>query len=153
MEDQLPFLSVFLVNECCIPRRCEGWARELGWRIRSMGLYNAVVYLKEHLNATGLQIFFDTFQKHIDDEIWLPIPTIKDDNGYQLILIEESGKVYAALYSSHTEAQRECSIVMTDLHKLLDPVFDNPAIDGIVIDPDTHLLFLEKDFLRQHLHW
>lgn len=48
--------------------------------------------------------------------------------------------------------KRKCTIVMTDLRKFLVPVSDNPSIDGIVIDPDTHLLFLEKDFLLQHLH-
>ena len=58
-----------------------------------MQLHDAVVYLKEHPDATGLQIFFDTFQRHIDDEIWFPIPTIKNDDGYQLILIEELGKI------------------------------------------------------------
>ena len=118
-----------------------------------MQLHDAVLHLKEHPDAEGAQVFFDTFQSHIDNEIWLPVPTIKDDDGYQLILIEELGKVYAALYSSHTEAKRKYTIVMTDVRKLLVPVFDIPAIDGIVIDPDTHLLFLEKYFLCQYLHW
>ena len=75
------------------------------------------------------------------------MPTKQDAHGYQLRILENQGKAYAAMNSDNSEVKTPGSIVMTDINKLLSPVFENPAIGGIVIDPDTTSLCLDKGFI------
>ena len=86
---------------------------------------------------------------------WIHIPGEQDENGFRLKVIASRGKHFAGMYSDSFEMRGgKQSIVVTDINKLLDPVFANPRIDGIVIDPDTYSLCLEKPYLlRCLLHW
>lgn len=66
-----------------------------------------------------------------------------------MTIIESRGKHFAAMFSDPSEISNpdKVSIVLTDINKLIEPVFHNENIDGIVIDPYTTSLFLEKPFL------
>lgn len=90
---------------------------------------------------------------YVDESTWVPMPTINDPNGYRLRIVEARGKPYAAMYSDQTEIKASGSIVMTDINKLLEPVFENPEIAGIIIDPETTSLCIDKGFfLKCILH-
>ena len=84
---------------------------------------------------------------YVDGGTWVPMPIIDDPNGYRLRIVEARGKPYAVMYSNQTEIKASGNIVMTDINKLLELVFANPEIAGIIIDPETTSLCMDKGFL------
>lgn len=110
-------------------------------------LYNVVDSLKKSQGPTAMRELSKVLRKYVTEGTWIPMPTIQDSKGYRLRIIESRGNAYAAMYSDNSEVKVAGSIVMTDINKLLDPVFENPEIAGVVIDPDTTSLCLDKGFL------
>ena len=89
----------------------------------------------------------------LDNKTWLPFPTQKDAKGYQITVVEERNKAYAVMYTAKAEARPGESIATTDIRKLIEPVYQNDDIDGIVINPHSVGLYLEKHaLLRMFLH-
>ncbi len=86
---------------------------------------------------------------YVEKNSWVPIPVHQDTNGYQFKIVENRGKRYAAMYSDNTHIKKdpEYDIADTDINKLIEPVFHNEHIDGIVINPYTDFLCLDKSFL------
>ena len=67
--------------------------------------------------------------------------------------MEENDKYYVAMLSDMSENIKNSNvkIVVTDINKLLDQVFSNNDIAGIVIDPYTSCMFIEKYTLQKIL--
>lgn len=111
-------------------------------------LNDAVKKLKAGINAETVDNFNKVFKYCIDNNVWLPLLFYNED-GYRVFILEENGKYYASMLSDMSENIKNphTKFVLTDVNKLLDRVFSNEDIDGIVIDPYTNSMFIEKHLL------
>ena len=122
-------------------------------KAQQSALYQVLDKLKKSQGPAVMAELSRVLKAYVDDGTWVPMPTIDDPNGYRLRIVEARGKPYAAMYSDQTEIKARGSIVMTDINKLLEPVFANPEIAGIIIDPETTSLCIDKGFfLKCILH-
>jgi len=55
--------------------------------------------------------------------------------------------MFVAIYSDDSEIQSTEDVMMLDINEVMNTVFHNSQIAGIVVDPDTTGLCLEKGFL------
>ena len=110
-------------------------------------LFLAIQRLKRSQGPETMSELSRILKRYVDDGAWLPMPVEPDANGDRLRIIESRGRAYAAMYSDPAEAKFSGRIVMTDIKKLLEPVFSNRELAGIVIDPETTSLCLDKRFL------
>ena len=90
-------------------------------------------------------------KRYIDDGTWVYMPGVNDENGFRFKLLESRGKYFALMFSDQTEIRNPGneSIISTDINKLMGPVFQRDDIAGIMIDPYTTGLCLEKVFLQK----
>lgn len=110
-------------------------------------LYLALENLKKSQSPDVMAELAKVMKAYVDDGTWAPMPIIQDSKGNRLRIIQARGKPYAVMYSDETEVKSSGSIIMTDINKLLEPVFQNPEIAGIIIDPETTSLCMDKGFL------
>lgn len=111
-------------------------------------LYIALKNIKNAQAAENIAAFEKIFKKYVDEGCWLPLICYKEE-GFPLVIIEERGKYYAAMLSHTSQLPRDIDVkvVITDINKLIDRVFENEDINGIVIDPFTTCMFIEKYYL------
>lgn len=97
--------------------------------------------------------FAKTICSYVENGTWVHMPIHQDEKGFRLKIIESRGKHYAAMCSDESEVKKdsEFDIAVTDINKLIEPVFQNEHIDGIVINPYTTVLCLDKEFLLKCL--
>jgi hypothetical protein len=109
----------------------------------------AVLNLLSSQSPDNMKLFAQVLRSYIDNNTWVHIPGNEDENGFRITVLERRGSHFAAMYSDPSEIRNaeKGSILLTDINKLIDPVFQNKDIDGIVIDPYTTSLCLEKPFL------
>ncbi len=116
-------------------------------------LYAAISELKRSQSPDIMRKLSVILKEYVDTGVWVPIPTVSDGKGNQLRIINTNGKSFAAIYSDPSEVKANTEMMTTDINKLLDPVFENTEIAGIIIDPDTTSLCIEKGFfLKCILH-
>lgn len=113
----------------------------------------AVKKLAKSLSDENQKNFASIISAYVENETWVPIPVHQDKKGYRLKIVESCGKYYAAMCSDESEIKKdlEFNIAITDINKLMDTVFQNEGIDGIVINPYTTVLFIDKEFLLKCL--
>ena len=99
-------------------------------------------------DAESIQNFAKVLSDYSDHSNWVAIP-MEDISANEVALFEERGKIYVGMYSD--VPTERFSITETDINKLLHIVFTMDAIAGIVIDPESTQLYLERDFLRKCL--
>ncbi len=109
----------------------------------------AVLNLLSSQRNDNIKIFSKVLKGYIDDGTWVHMSGKQGEKGFLMTVIERRGKHFAVMFSDPSEIknQNEGNIVLTDINKLLESVFQNINIDGIVIDPDSTSLCLEKPFL------
>ena len=116
-------------------------------------LYAAISELKRSQSPDVIRKLSVVLKEYVDTGAWVPIPTVSDVKGYQLRIISSNGKPFAAMYSDPSEVKANTEIMTTDINKLLEPVFANTELAGIIIDPDSTSLCIEKGFfLKCILH-
>ena len=111
-------------------------------------LHIALKNIKNAQTAENIAAFEKIFRKYVDEGCWLPLICYKEE-GFPLVIIEERGKYYAAMLSHTYQLPKDIDVkvAITDINKFIDRVFGNEAIDGIVIDPFTTGMFIEKFYL------
>lgn len=109
--------------------------------------------LSSNPSVNNQKSFARTLTNYVEDNIWVPMPILEDQKGYKLKIVQNRGKHFAAMYSDniHAKKESEFNIAVTDINKLIEAVFQNPHIDGIVINPYTTSLCLEKGYLLKCL--
>jgi hypothetical protein len=129
----------------------------MGWFFKKSKseLTKAIEKLASNPSVNNQKNFAKVLTNYVEAGEWVPMPIREDKNGYRLKIIESRGKHYAAMCSDNTHVKKdtEFDIAVTDINKLIDPAFQNSQIDGIVINPYTTCLCLDKEFfLRCLLH-
>ena len=110
-------------------------------------LFLAIDKVKKSQGPAAMAELSHVLKSYIDEGTWVPMPITEDSKGYQLRIAEARGQGYAVMYSDHSEVRAPGDIAVTDINKLLEPVFANKEIAGIIIDPETSGLCLDKCFL------
>lgn len=128
----------------------------MGWftkKERKSELTLAIENLKLNPSANNQKAFAKILASYVENGTWVPMPIFEDKIGYRLKIVQSQGKHFAAMCSDSTHVKRdpEFNVAVTDINKLIEPVFENSDIDGIIINPYTTCLCLEKDFLLKCL--
>lgn len=113
----------------------------------SAGLGPVISRLVSNQSPAVIMQFSKVLKDMVDNHEWVHIPVIEDSLGQRFKIINSRGRAYAAMYSDPSEAKARGKVAVTDINKLLEPVFANPSIGGIVIDPDTTVFCLDKEYL------
>ena len=111
-------------------------------------LYIALKNIKNAQTAENIATFEKIFRKYVDEGCWLPFICYNEE-GFRLFIVKERVKYYAAMLSHTSQLPKDIDVkvAITDINKFIDRVFGNEAIDGIVIDPFTTCMFIEKFYL------
>ena len=111
-------------------------------------LYIALKNIKNAQTAENIAAFEKIFKKYVDEGCWLPLICYNEE-GFRLFIVEERDKYYAAMLSHTSQLPKnvDVKVAITDINKFIDRVCENEAIDGIVIDPFTTCMFIEKYYL------
>lgn len=99
-------------------------------------------------NADSIRNFAKILSDYSDHSHWVAIP-MENVITNEVVIFEEQGKLYVGMYSD--APSKRFPIIETDINKLLQIVFATDDIAGIVIDPESTQLYLERDFLRKCL--
>jgi hypothetical protein len=105
----------------------------------------AVEKLSKDQTPFTIQFFAEVLAEYSDKSIWVAIPLENVESDNELVLFYESKKIYAGIYSDKPTPR--FSGIITDINKLFQIVLSDDRIDGIVIDPESTQLYLEKKFL------
>lgn len=107
---------------------------------------------KKDQSPVGMERFAIMLRKFADASEWVHIGGENDEHGFRVNLISSRGKMFAAMYTDASEIRASAkSVMLTDINKLFEVVFHNDGISGVIIDPDTTSLCLEKGFLLKCL--
>lgn len=111
-------------------------------------LYLALKNIKTSQTAENIATFEKIFKKYVDEGCWLPFICYNEE-GFRLFIVEERGKYYATMLSHTSQLPKniDVKVAITDINNFLNRVCGNEAIDGIVIDPFTTCMFIEKFYL------
>lgn len=108
-------------------------------------LSRAINILSKDQSPLAIQSFAEVLAKYSDESTWVAIPLEEPEGTFEPILFEEVGKAYVGMYSANPGSRFPG--IVTDINKLFHVVFSNDFINGIVIDPESAQLFLEKEFI------
>lgn len=113
----------------------------------------AIEKLASSTSVENQKNFASVICSYVENGTWVPMPIHQEEKGMRLKIIESRGKHFAAMCSDEAEMRKdsEFDIAITDINKLIESVFQNECIDGIVINPYTTVLCLEKEFLLKCL--
>ncbi len=128
----------------------------MGWftkKLPKSELTVAIEKLESNASVENQEHFAKIINHYVDNGLWIYMPIHKDENGFRLKIIESRGNHYAAICSDCDKVKKDVCFdsLQTDINKVIESVFENENIDGIVINPYTSPLFLDKGFLLKCL--
>ena len=113
----------------------------------------AIEKLESNASVQNQENFAKILNHYVESSTWIYMPTHQDANGFRLKIVESRGNHYAAICSDFDKIKKDIGFdsLQTDINKVIEAVFGNENIDGIVINPYTSPLFLDKGFLLKCL--
>ena len=118
-------------------------------------LNTAVRKLVAHQSPESRAEFSVALKALAESGTWVYMPGKKEEAGFSFAVLTARGKNFAAFYSDPSEVppERMQETCVADLDRLISQVFREQGLAGVVIDPFTHRLCLEKHaLLRCLLH-
>lgn len=128
----------------------------MGWFFKKENkseLTLAIEKLESNASAENQENFAKILNRYVESGTWVYMPTHQDEKGYRLKIVASRGGHYAAMCSDSDKIKKDkgFDVLNTDINKIFDSVFENENINGIVINPYTSPLFLDKGFLLKCL--
>ncbi len=128
----------------------------MGWfsnKTNKSELSLAIDKLASSQSVESQRNFANILSSYVENKTWVHMLAHKDEDGYSLKIVERRGKHFAAMCSDETEVKKDPGFVtvLTDINKLIDPVFQNDFLEGVIINPYTSGLCVEKHFLLKCL--
>ena len=113
----------------------------------------AIEKLESNASVKNQENFAKILNHYVESSTWIYMPIHQDTNGVGLKIVESRGNHYAAICSDFDKIKKDIGFdsLQTDINKVIEAVFGNENIDGIVINPYTRPLFLDKGFLLKCL--
>ncbi len=80
---------------------------------------------------------------------WVAVPVISDERGNRLIIQENHGLPYVVVFTDeeHYHIEKGMSLMMTDINKIIDSIYESPHLGGFVLDPYTSPIFITREQL------
>ena len=128
----------------------------MGWFFKKENkseLTLAIEKLESNASAENQENFAKILNRYVESGTWIYMPIHQDEKGYRLKIVASRGGHYAAMCSDSDKIKKDKGFdaLNTDINKIFDSVFENENINGIVINPYTSPLFLDKGFLLKCL--
>lgn len=121
----------------------------------SAQMKSRIADLRQNSSPENIQRFSDILFSYVSQGVWVPMMGKKTgDKGFMIDYRLSGGLAYGAFFTDPSEIKSKkvgFDMLITDINKLIDPVFQNDNFGGIVINPDTDGLFLEKKLLLKIL--
>ena len=113
-------------------------------------LSEAIREMRRYPNAENNKAFADFIRKMTDENQQVYTTAAKSGSGYAIDTAEHSGNVYCIMYSDSGELQLQkgsypCTIGISNL---IDSVYANPHIAGLVINPHKEPVFMQRKDLQ-----
>ena len=128
----------------------------MGWFLKKeikSDLTLAIEKLESNATVENQENFAKILNRYVESGTWIYMPIHQDEKGYGLKIVESRGNHYAAMCSDSDKIKKDIGFdaLNTDINKIIDSVFENENINGIVINPYTSPLYLDKVFLLKCL--
>ena len=88
--------------------------------------------------------FIKRVMSAIDNNEWLYVPCVFDEEDSRLIVDDRYGKKYIAIYSSNESAKVAKDMILTDINKVIDSLFNDKNLSGLVIDLNDNPVYIER---------
>lgn len=119
------------------------------------------IYYPSHLKTVAMRLSYSTDEENIAffrnvlrfliyDGSWLFYIANKNEEGkFMFPCIEEKGKFYVPIFTGPEElpADRKGTVLKSSINKAMDAAFKDKNISGIVINPYSDQLYVEKWFV------
>lgn len=114
-------------------------------------LDKAMQQLKQTDSNENIRAFADSFKALVDANAPVYFPVEKTPRGNMLCMLSEKGQYYAVMFSGEETARKTPGTEMlhTDINKLIASIFKNDQVAGIVIDPYTMAMYLDKELITR----
>lgn len=115
-----------------------------------MNLSEAISSMREFSSQENNRAFAELFRSMVDDNSQVYTTASRSGSGYAIDTVDHFGNFYCVMYSNSGEVQtREGSSMCTiGLSNLIDSVYANPHIAGLVINPHKNTVFLQRKDLQ-----
>lgn len=111
-------------------------------------LSHAIDVLMKHDTEETRRHVFSIFRKYVEDGKWLFSIGKMDEKGTRLYTVNERGKQYIPVYTDGKLVEkRGGTVFQTDVNKYLQTLYATTDISGLVLNPGSQNLYLEKDYI------
>lgn len=93
--------------------------------------------------------FGDALAAAVKNGEWIAAPVIPDERGNRFVIQTNQGLPYVVLFTEeeHYHFEKGMSLMMTDINKIIDSIYESPYLGGFVLDPYTSPLFITREQL------
>lgn len=88
--------------------------------------------------------FFKELRKVIDNKESVYLPCKKDKTGENISIYNDYGLKYIELYSGKPDNKDSSEVISTDINKIIDILYENKNLNGIVFDADNDKLEISR---------
>lgn len=90
--------------------------------------------------------FAQTFAQFVNRGEWAYIPVEHNKNGYlmKILVYQENHYVVVFLDPKQSRSQSTTNIIWADINKVIDAIYSNPHIDGLVFDPYIAPVYISR---------
>lgn len=93
--------------------------------------------------------FGDSLAAAVKNGEWIAVPVIPDERGNRLVIQANQGLPYVVFFTDeeHYHFEKGMSLMMTDINKIIDSIYESPHLGGFVLDPYTSPIFITREQL------
>lgn len=114
-------------------------------------LTQAINGLMKYNNSENQKKVFDIFRAYIEEGKWLFSNGSIENGKTSVLLIQEKGKNYIPVYTDKEYVKNKNSIIQTDINKFIESIYSSKEIAGLVINPGSQNLYMEKEYILKVL--
>ena len=94
-----------------------------------------------------IKIFYDIFALMVKEGTWINAPI----NDRQIVYSRFRGGYYIAIYSSmeNRVAGDSKDVIVTDINKFIDALYENPRVLGIIVDPNKEPYIISRKAIHE----
>lgn len=111
----------------------------------------AISELMKYNNMESQKKVFDIFRTYVEEGKWLFSNGNTNDGNTFVLTIKENGKYYIPVYTGEEYIKNNNSIIQTDVNKYIESLYSSKEISGLVINPGSQNLYMEKEYILKIL--
>ena len=111
----------------------------------------AISELMKYNNMESQKKVFDIFRTYVEEGKWLFSSGNVNDGNTSVLTIQEKGKYYIPVYTDGEYVKNNNSVIQTDVNKYIESLYSTKEISGLVINPGSQNLYMEKEYILKIL--